>query len=474
MRRIATAVLTVALAACAALAQSITGQVTDTGVPAERQRAVRVLPAPDLARGVNFGNMLEAPFEGAWGLTVEERFFDIAVQAGMDHIRLPVSWTHHAAETAPYTIDPVFMDRVRWCVDQALARGLTIIVNVHHYDELNADPIAEGPRFLAIWAQIAAEFAGDRPTLLFEVLNEPHGVFNDQPALWDAALADALTVIRRTNPRRWVLAGPVRWNAIGALSTFNPPADDHLMLAVHYYEPFAFTHQGASWVDPSPPVGTGWTGDAIGLSGLYQNWSWNTTVTPGVGGLNVQYNGGWAGVYLRRDGELAGVSRVEIELDAALQLNVTAGLDGAQITRTIQAQPGRNTVTFDPPVLLSNRIQIQNSTPNPVAPFTLSAVEVTHAAGVERAIVTERKAIESAIAEAAAWARARRMPVHLGEFGAFSPAAMPDRAAWTRTVREAAERNRMAWAYWELAAGFGFFDPAAGVFREPLLDALTD
>jgi hypothetical protein len=90
-----------------------------------RPDRVDVRPAhpTGLARGVNFGNMLEAPFEGAWGLTVEEEFFDLVVEAGMDHIRLPVSWTHHAQAAPPYTIDPEFMDRVAWCVDQAAARA---------------------------------------------------------------------------------------------------------------------------------------------------------------------------------------------------------------------------------------------------------------------------------------------------------------------------------------------------------------
>ena len=127
-----------------------------TAGPAREFDASRAPKQPTpLGRGVNFGNMLEAPFEGAWGLSVEERFFDVARDAGMAHIRLPVSWTHHAQASPPYAIDPLFMDRVEWCVDQALARGLKIIVNTHHYDELNADPAAETPRALAIWSQIS-------------------------------------------------------------------------------------------------------------------------------------------------------------------------------------------------------------------------------------------------------------------------------------------------------------------------------
>ena len=32
--------------------------------------------------------------------------------AGFDSVRIPIKWSAHAAKTAPYTIDPAFMDRV--------------------------------------------------------------------------------------------------------------------------------------------------------------------------------------------------------------------------------------------------------------------------------------------------------------------------------------------------------------------------
>src|SRR5579871_4813384 len=53
-----------------------------------------------LGTGVNFGNMLEAPSEGEWGLKVGKDYFSIVKKAGFDHVRLPISWTYHAAKTA--------------------------------------------------------------------------------------------------------------------------------------------------------------------------------------------------------------------------------------------------------------------------------------------------------------------------------------------------------------------------------------
>jgi endoglucanase len=33
------------------------------------------------------------------------------------------------------------------------------------------------------------------------------------------------------------------------------PDDSNLIATIHNYAPFSFTHQGAEWVTPSPPVG---------------------------------------------------------------------------------------------------------------------------------------------------------------------------------------------------------------------------
>ena len=48
-----------------------------------------------LGRGVNFGNALEAPVEGEWGMVIEEGYFDLVKQAGLNSLRIPTRWTSH-------------------------------------------------------------------------------------------------------------------------------------------------------------------------------------------------------------------------------------------------------------------------------------------------------------------------------------------------------------------------------------------
>ena len=211
----------------------------------------------DLRRGINLGNMLEAPNEGDWGLSVREEYFDLIKQAGFDFVRLPVRWSTHADEAAPYTIDLTFFARVDQIVGWALERDLAIIVNIHHYEEIMQDPENHKQRYLGIWKQLAGHYQDFPSSLFFELLNEP---FNQLDAsLWNRYLADSLTVVRETNPEREVVVGPVNWNAYDQLPMLEFPHDEHLIVTFHYYLPFPFTHQGAEWVDGSNAwLGTTW------------------------------------------------------------------------------------------------------------------------------------------------------------------------------------------------------------------------
>ena len=213
-----------------------------------------------IGRGINLGNALEAPNEGEWGIRLEAEYFGEAKEAGFDSVRIPIRWSSHAATEAPFAIDPEFFERVDWAIDQAISRELTAIINFHHYEALYEDPAAEHDRFLALWEQVAQRYR-DRPEpLIFEVLNEPHGNLGAEQ--WNALIPEALGVIRASNPERTVIVGPAEWNGIRGLDALElPEGDRRLIVTVHSYDPFPFTHQGAEWVDDSDRwLGTRWTG----------------------------------------------------------------------------------------------------------------------------------------------------------------------------------------------------------------------
>ena len=145
-----------------------------------------------------------------------------------------------------------------WALDQADKAKLAVVLNVHHYEEMDTEPAAHKERFLALWKQIAERYRGRNDRLSFELLNEPHAGLTD--ALWNATFKEALAVVRASNPKRVVIVGPTMWNSIAKLKELKLPADDRLLIVTfHYYSPFHFTHQGAEWAkDSGKWLGTKW------------------------------------------------------------------------------------------------------------------------------------------------------------------------------------------------------------------------
>lgn len=212
-----------------------------------------------LGRGINLGNALEAPQEGAWGVTLYEDYFSAIADAGFQHVRVPIRWNAHALAAPPYTIDPDFFARIDWVVEQSLKNDLLVILDFHHYEEMFSDHRGHTERFLALWKQIAEHYADAPDTVLFELLNEPHGGLH--ALAWNEIVPQAIAVIRPSNPTRNLIVGPGNWYNISQLSALSLPADSHLIVSVHYYDPFHFTHQGAEWVDGSAAwLGATWDG----------------------------------------------------------------------------------------------------------------------------------------------------------------------------------------------------------------------
>lgn len=248
---LAAALLLTALGGCAN-----DPQASDRQSPVDPHEVNRAL-----GRGVNLGNALEAPSEGEWGMTVEEEYIQLIRDAGFTSVRIPIRWNAHADEEPPYTIDADFFDRVDEVVGWALDRDLLAIIDFHHYNELMEEPEEHRERFLALWEQIAERYRDYPTSVLFEVLNEPHADL--EPELWNEYLRDAIEVIRPSNPERTLIIGTAPWGGFDGLQDLSLPDDErNIIVTVHYYNPFQFTHQGASWVedDSETWLGTTWSG----------------------------------------------------------------------------------------------------------------------------------------------------------------------------------------------------------------------
>ena len=182
-----------------------------------------------LRRGINLGNMLDAPEEGAWGVRLKAEYFYVIARAGFGSVRIPIRWSAHAEVTPPYRIDPAFLRRVDWAIRQALSRGLVAVIDVHHYAEMNLDPPGHLPRLTSLWTQIAEHYRNWPNGLFFELLNEPEGKLTDER--WSEIVPHLLRAVRESNARRMVVVGPAHQYAATSLDRLNLPENDPYLIA---------------------------------------------------------------------------------------------------------------------------------------------------------------------------------------------------------------------------------------------------
>jgi endoglucanase len=198
--------------------------------------------------GVNLGNYLEVPPGENWAVTCDAREFAKMRAEGFDHVRVPVGWHHYTGPAPDYKISPAIFASADFVVTNALAAGLSVIINIHHFNEFTSNPPAYTDQFLAIWRQVAAHYQKFPGQLAFELLNEPKDAATT--AVMNPVDARAIAEIRKTNPHRTLFVGPGHWNSIEELQNLVLPPDDNVIVTVHCYSPAMFTHQGASWMGP--------------------------------------------------------------------------------------------------------------------------------------------------------------------------------------------------------------------------------
>jgi len=232
------------------------------GKPPNSNSATKPLLAFDKhtkPRGINLGNALEAPIPGNWGVTIKPKYFETIRNAGFNHVRIPVRFSAHTSQTTPYNIEPKFLNMVDNIINQGLETDLTVILDLHHYDEIMLDPAGQREKFQAIWKQLAEHYQDAPSTLYFELLNEPTQQLDSDT--WNILVKDTVQLIRESNPERKILIGGTNFNSIESLNRLQLPSDKNLIATFHFYIPFEFTHQGAGWVGGSCNwIGTTWEG----------------------------------------------------------------------------------------------------------------------------------------------------------------------------------------------------------------------
>lgn len=167
---------------------------------------------------------------------------------GFDHIRLSIDAAPLLAWQSGQPDGTAFVGELGRVVKLATQQNLAVIIDIHPESSYKAT-LFQGTdgveRFAMLWRALATHLAPFDPSLVFfEIMNEPE---QSDPYRWQGIEAFVAEQIRDAAPANTIIACGAHYSGLEDLLQLEPLALTNIIYTFHDYEPFAFTHQGATW-----------------------------------------------------------------------------------------------------------------------------------------------------------------------------------------------------------------------------------
>lgn len=182
-----------------------------------------------------------------------EKMFAGIAKAGFKTVRIPIDFGAWANYEKPYRWEneeglkaaDLF---VKWAQDN----NLNAIIDLHHVEfDGSVKGAAVTERIVWLWREIAARYKRTNPEkVFFELRNEPHDISAED---WREQASEIIKAVRQIAPDHTLIVGFHDWNSRRALVDSKPFEDKNIIYTFHYYDPFIFTHQGATWAGEGLP-----------------------------------------------------------------------------------------------------------------------------------------------------------------------------------------------------------------------------
>lgn len=230
---------------------------------------MKAIAAP-FTKGINFTNWLE--YKRADLIDPDyytKQDFMNARKLGCDCIRLPIHFEEICEGIADYTIpENIFaiLDKVAAWAEEL---ELYVIFDFHNATHADSQTSADVENLLTpLWTQIASRYKDASKYLIYELMNEPHGI---EVPLWNDIIGRVFKVVRSIDPNHYIIAGGADWNSFAAMKTLPDFQDDMVIYTFHFYDPHTFTHQGASWCHMERVIHIPFPYDAARMPALPEN-----------------------------------------------------------------------------------------------------------------------------------------------------------------------------------------------------------
>jgi len=216
--------------------------------PEEQEPAVPASVNTPFSKGVNFSGWFESNSAGAIPFTkyTEQDFIDVK-SLGADVIRLPVRMHSMTNGSPEYKLDPLLLEFLDTVIDWAEKHEIHLIIDNHSFDPVLSTSPDIHRILLPVWRQIADRYKNRNGYIIYEILNEPHGISD---SVWGEIQERAIAEIRKTDQKHAIIAGGTDYNSINKLSQIPKYQYENIIYTFHFYDPYLFTHQGATWGGP--------------------------------------------------------------------------------------------------------------------------------------------------------------------------------------------------------------------------------
>ena len=199
-------------------------------------------------KGVNFSSWLE--FKSADRIDpnyITKSDFENVKALGCDVVRLPIHFETMSSGAPNYKIDPLLWETLDDVVKWAEELELYVIFDFHNNTANGTSTSKNIEKVVtAVWKQVSERYATSSKYICYEIYNEPHGI---DKIKWGKVQEKVIAEIRKQDTSHWIIVGGAEWNSFDALKSLPNYKDDKIIYTFHFYDPFLFTHQGASWTD---------------------------------------------------------------------------------------------------------------------------------------------------------------------------------------------------------------------------------